>query len=779
MIESANLSLPASLPATPPIRVWPGKPYPLGATWDGAGVNFALFSEHATKVALCLFDSVEAQKEARIITLTEQSDMVWHCYLPDARPGQLYGYRVHGAYEPEKGLRYNANKVLLDPYAKAIGRKVDWSDTLFAYRIGDAAEDLSFDERDNAAFAPLAAVVDPAFTWGDDRPPKVPWNKTLIYEVHVKGFTKRMPGVPEELRGTYAGMASEPAIRHLKELGVTTLELLPVHHHANDRHLLERGLTNYWGYNTLAFLAPEARYTPTISPLDSVREFKMMVRALHAAGLEVILDVVYNHTAEGNHMGPTLSLRGIDNLHYYRLVPDDQRHYMDYTGCGNTLNMQSPRVLQLIMDSLRYWVLEMHVDGFRFDLASALARELQEVDKLGAFFDIIHQDPVISQVKLIAEPWDLGEGGYQVGNFPVLWTEWNGKYRDSVRKFWKGDGGVVSEFASRLCGSSDLYAHSGRRPYASINFVTCHDGFNLQDLVSYNEKHNEANGEDNRDGSNDNESWNCGAEGPTDDPEILALRERQKRNIVATLMLSQGVAMILAGDELGHTQRGNNNTYCQDNELTWLDWNLTPEKQAFLDFVKRVIRIWQTQPVLQRRKFFQGRQIRGSEVKDITWFEPSGHEMTDEGWNTHHVRCLAVRLAGDTMVEFDDRGAPIHGDTLLILLNAHHEPVDFTLPADHGHPWERILGTAEDEDESLMLKEGAVLSVEGRSLQVFRLHLEGAKGEVGKQLGQQRGRVTGNATPGKKVPPVAPGRVQRKGRVIPKPADWRKANPRG
>jgi glycogen operon protein len=778
MPKTANLNLPGDSPTATPIRVWPGKPYPLGATWDGAGVNFALFSEHGTRVDLCLFDSIEAEKETRVVTMTEQSDMVWHCYLPDARPGQLYGYRVHGLYEPEKGLRFNANKVLLDPYAKAIGRKVGWSDEMFGYRIGDPTEDLSFDDRDNAAFAPLAAVVDPAFTWGDDRPPQVPWNKTLIYEVHVKGFTKQMPGVPEELRGTYSGMASEAAIRHLKELGVTTVELLPVHHHANDRHLLEKGLTNYWGYNTLAFLAPESRYTPSISPLESVREFKMMVRALHAAGLEVILDVVYNHTAEGNHMGPTLSLRGIDNLHYYRVMPDDPRHYMDFTGCGNTLNMQSPRVLQLIMDSLRYWVLEMHVDGFRFDLASALARELQVVDKLGAFFDIIHQDPVISQVKLIAEPWDLGEGGYQVGNFPVLWTEWNGKYRDSVRKFWKGDGGVVSEFASRLCGSSDLYAHSGRRPYASINFITCHDGFNLYDLVSYNEKHNEANGEDNRDGANHNESWNCGVEGPTDDPGINALRDRQRRNFIATLMFSQGVAMLLAGDELSHTQRGNNNTYCQDNELTWLDWNLTPEKQEFLDFVKRVIRIWQTQPVLQRRKFFQGRPIRGSGVKDITWFEPSGQEMTDEAWNTHHVRCLAVRLAGDEMIEFDEHGKEIHGDTLLLLLNAHHEPVDFTLPADHGHPWERILGTAIGEDDPILVNEGSLLSVEGRSLQVFRLHLEDGKGKVGEKLGQLQGGTPGNAPAGKPVPPAAAGRGGRDDSILPKTSDRRKANPR-
>ncbi len=507
------------------MRVWPGRPYPLGATWDGAGVNFALFSEHAAKVELCLFSSHEDGQESERIDIHYHDDQVWHCYLPDALPSQLYGYRVHGPYEPAQGHRFNPRKIVLDPYAKAIGRDLKWDDALFGYRIGDPTADLSRDERDNAAVCPLAAVLDTAFTWGDDRSPRTPWHNTLIYELHVKGFTQRMPGVDEEQQGTYAGLASDPAIEHLKGLNVTAVELMPVHHHVDDRHLVEeRGLSNYWGYNTLAFFAPDMRYASKQSPRKAVQEFKKMVRTLHTAHIEVILDVVYNHTAEGNQLGPTLSMRGVDNASYYRLSGKDQRYYMDFTGCGNTLNMTHPRVLQLIMDSLRYWVLEMHVDGFRFDLASTLARELHEVNKLGAFFDIIQQDPVLSQVKLIAEPWDVGPGGYQVGNFPVLWTEWNGKYRDGVRRFWKGDGSTASELATRLAGSSDLYNHDGRKPHASINFITCHDGFTLQDLVSYNDKHNEANGEKNQDGSNENHSWNCGVEGATGDPAIRALR---------------------------------------------------------------------------------------------------------------------------------------------------------------------------------------------------------------------------------------------------------------
>ncbi|TMQ33978.1 MAG: glycogen debranching protein GlgX [Planctomycetota bacterium] len=702
------------------MRVWPGRSYPLGATWDGAGVNFALFSEHATKVELCLFDSAESPKEAERIPVPEHSDQVWHAYLPDIHPEQLYGYRVHGPYEPEKGHRFNPNKVVLDPYAKAIGRDLRWSDELFGYPIGDPAADLAFDKRDNAAFAPLATVIDPAFTWGDDRSPRTPWHKTLIYELHVKGFSQRLPGIPDKLQGTYAGLASEAAIKHLTSLNVTAVEIMPVHHHVDDRHLIAKKLTNYWGYNTLAFFAPDLRYASGQTPRESVQQFKMMVRALHAAGLEVILDVVYNHTAEGNQMGPTLSLRGIDNAAYYRLSPENARYYMDFTGCGNTLNMIHPRVLQLIMDSLRYWVLEMHVDGFRFDLASTLARELFAVDRLGAFFDIIHQDPVLSQVKLIAEPWDVGEGGYQVGNFPVLWTEWNGKYRDSVRKFCKGDGGTVAELATRLSGSSDLYEHSGRLPNASINFVTCHDGFTLQDLVSYNEKHNEANGENNQDGANDNNSWNCGAEGPTDDPNVRALRERQKRNLIVTLLLSQGVPMLCGGDELGHTQNGNNNTYCQDNELTWLNWDLNDEQKAFLDFVGRVINIRREQPVFQRRKFFQGRRIRGSDIKDISWFDTGGQEMSDEAWNAGFVRCIGVRLAGDVIGDVDERGEKVVGETLLLLLNAHHEPLPFTLPATKPeHHWECMLDTAQPSGELKSFNAGEQYPLQGRSVAVL------------------------------------------------------------
>lgn len=677
------------------MRVWPGAPYPLGATWDGIGVNFAIYSEHATSVDLCLFDSLDSQVETTRIRLEEQTDMVWHAYLPDVQPGQLYGYRIDGPYEPAAGHRYNPAKVVLDPYAKSVARPTRWADEMFGYRIGDPQSDLSRDTRDNAAFAPLAAVVDPAFTWGDDRPPRTPWHQTVIYEAHVKGFTKLHQAVPTHFRGTYLGLTSEPALRHLQDLGVTAVELLPVHHHTSERVLVDRGLTNYWGYNTLAFFAPELRYTASGNPLDAVREFKMMVRALHSVGLEVILDVVYNHTAEGNHLGPTLSLRGIDNLAYYRLVHDNKRYYMDYTGCGNTLNMQSQRVLQLIMDSLRYWITEMHVDGFRFDLASALARELHEVDQLAAFFDIIHQDPVISRVKLIAEPWDLGEGGYQVGNFPVGWAEWNGKYRDSVRRFWRGDGGQVSEFATRIAGSSDLYERSGRRPYASINFITAHDGFTLEDLVSYDHKHNEANGEGNQDGSDDNLSWNCGAEGETDDPEVLERRRRQKRNLMATLLLSQGVPMLRGGDELSQSQGGNNNAYCQDNAISWLQWELTAEQQEFLEFTRQVIALRRAEPVLHRRTFFQGRRIRGAGIGDISWFAPDGQEMQDEAWNAPFVRCFGLLLSGDGIGERDERGQRLSGNTLLLLLNAGNDEVEFTVPeVPAGHYWEEVVDSA-------------------------------------------------------------------------------------
>lgn len=702
------------------MRVWPGNPYPLGATWDGNGVNFALYSEHATGVELCLFEHPDATSEQERIPLTEQKDMVWHCYLPDVRPGQCYGYRVDGPHDPAHGQRFNRNKLLLDPYAKAIARDLRWDDALFGYTIGDPNTDLSCDERDSAPFAPLATVIDPAFTWGDDRPPRTPWNKTIIYEVHVKGFTKLHPEVPEDLRGRYAGLVSPPALEHLRKLGVTAVELLPVQHRIDDRHLAEAGQANYWGYNTLAFFAPEQRYASTRNADEAVREFKTMVRALHAAGLEVILDVVYNHTAEGNQLGPTLSWRGIDNASYYRLAPDP-RYYMDFTGCGNTFHMQNPRVLQLIMDSLRYWVRDMHVDGFRFDLASSLARELYDVDKLGAFFDIIHQDPILSQVKLIAEPWDLGEGGYQVGNFPSLWSEWNGKYRDCVRRFWKGDGGTVSEFATRLCGSSDLYEWSGRRPYASINFITCHDGFTLEDLVSYNQKHNEANGEGNRDGAEDNLSWNCGAEGPTDDVGIRALREQQKRNFIATLFLSQGVPMLLAGDELSRTAGGNNNTYCLDNELNWLSWDLNELQQQFLDFVRGVIALRQAEPVFERQKFFLGRSLRDKDVGDLGWYGPSGAEMTDEDWSAGFVRCLGLFLDGERIHEVDSMGEPVRGDSLLVLFNAHHERLDFTIPHPGGEVWEPILDTAQPLlplDETKPITSYPLL---GRSMAVLRL----------------------------------------------------------
>ncbi len=715
--------VPTSAVPTTTLRVWPGTPYPLGATWDGVGVNFAIFSEHATQVELCLFDSASSDVESLTIPLREQTDMVWHGYLPDVHPGQLYGYRVHGPYAPNRGHRFNPHKLVLDPYAKVMGRAVRWNEALFGYRPNGDMDDTTLDTRDSAPYAPLAAVADTAFTWGDDRPLRTSWHETLIYELHVKGFTQLNPYVPEHLRGTYLGLASEPAIRHLTSLGVTAVELMPVHHHTDEWHLVQKGLRNYWGYNTLTYFAPDMRYSTSSSPMECVREFKMMVRALHAAGLEVILDVVYNHTAEGNHLGPTLSLRGIDNSSYYRLLPNEPRFYQDFTGCGNTLNMRSPRVLQLIMDSLRYWVREMHVDGFRFDLASALARELHAVDKLGAFFDIIHQDPVLSQVKLIAEPWDLGEGGYQVGNFPTKWTEWNGKYRDAVRRFWRGDGGVVSELATRLSGSSDLYEQSGRRPYASINFITAHDGFTLADLVSYNEKHNEANGENNSDGENHNLSWNSGVEGTTDDRRILELRAQQRRNLMATLLLSAGVPMISGGDELGRTQRGNNNAYCQDNEISWTQWSATPEQREFLEFTRRLIRIRKEQPVLRRRKFFQGRRIRGADVLDIAWLDPSGREMADDTWNSPDVRCLGVRLNGDAIDDVDERGERIVGDTLVLLLNAGEQPVPFVLPATSPiERWETLIDTADPWLPSRRLRAGDRYELQARSMAVLKLN---------------------------------------------------------
>jgi isoamylase len=691
--------------------VWRGRPQPLGASWDGEGVNFALFSERADRVDLCLFDS-RTRRETERIPVRWQTNQVWHCYLPEARPGLLYGYRVYGPYDPRRGLRFNHNKLLLDPYAKHIEGGIKWSDALFGYRVGGAREDLTMDRRDDAPGMPKCRVVDTAFTWGDDRPPRASWNDTIIYELHVKGFTQLHPAIPPYLRGTYAGLATDPAIDHLKRLGITAVELMPVHAFVDDRILLEKKLRNYWGYNSIGFFAPDMRYSAT----GSINEFKSMVKRLHTAGIEVILDVVYNHSAEGNHLGPTLSFRGIDNAAYYRLVTEQPRFYMDFTGCGNTLNMVNPRVLQLLMDSLRYWVVEMHVDGFRFDLAAALARELHEVNRLSAFFDVIHQDPVLSQVKLIAEPWDIGEGGYQVGNFPVLWTEWNGRYRDAVRSYWKGDDGLLGELAYRLTGSSDLYELSGRRPYASINFVTCHDGFTLEDLVSHNGKHNEANLEENRDGSDDNRSWNCGIEGPTDNPGIIALRARQKRNLLATLLLSQGVPMLLAGDEFGRTQRGNNNAYCQDNEISWVDWS--PEKldQDLMSFVSSVIAFRKSHPCFRRRSFFQGPLAKGTGVKDITWLNPEGHEMTDEQWHRPESRCLGLYLQGNATNEDDDHGRPIVDDDFILLLNSHHEAVPFLLPRiGERDTWQVVLDTARANGATLY-RSAEHFQLEGRSL---------------------------------------------------------------
>jgi isoamylase len=703
------------------VRIWPGNPYPLGATWQGSGVNFALFSEHAEAVELCLFDG---DREQARIAMAEQTDQVWHVYLPEVRPGQRYGYRVHGPYDPANGHRFNPAKLLLDPYAKAFDATVTWSEALFGYEVGHPDGDLRRDDRDSAPGVPKSVVVDGAFSWGDDRPPRIPWGETIIYETHVKGLTARHPDVPRELRGTYAGLSCPPVIEHLRSLGVTAVEVMPIHQFVADRHLDERGLTNYWGYNSVGFFAPDVRYSSSGRLGQQVSEFKTMVHALHAAGIEVILDVVYNHTGEGNHLGPTLCYRGIDNASYYRLVPDDRRHYADYTGCGNTLNLVHPRTLQLIMDSLRYWVLEMRVDGFRFDLASTLARELHDVDRLGAFFDIIHQDPVISQVKLIAEPWDLGEGGYQVGNFPVLWAEWNDQYRDTVRRFWKGDLGQAGALGSRLTGSSDIYGRGGRRPFASINFVTAHDGFTLQDLVSYNGKHNEANGEENRDGSDNNLSWNCGVEGPTDDPEVLELRDRQRRNLLATLLVSQGVPMLSGGDEMGRTQHGNNNAYCQDSELSWYDWQLDRRRRDFFEFTRLVIALRRRHPVLRRRQFFFGRRIHGSEVKDLTWFRPDGREMTEEDWANAHTRCLGLRLSGDAIDELTAQGEPVVDDTFLILLNAHHQPVSAVLPAHRrGIRWEVLVDTcaADGRARRAAFRAGDAYELGGRSLAVLRL----------------------------------------------------------
>jgi glycogen operon protein len=707
------------------MRIWPGQPYPLGATWDGTGVNFALFSEVADRVEVCLFDDPTAPVETARHCLPEKTYKVFHGYFPDVKPGAIYGFRVHGPYDPSQGHRCNPHKLLFDPYARAVGRTLRWNDSLFGYTPGHREGDRSYDTRDSAPFAPLAQVVDSAFTWGDDRPPRTPWEQTIIYEIHVKGFTRRMPGVPERLRGTYAGLASEAAIRHLRRLGITAVELLPVHFHVDERFLVESGRDNYWGYNTLGFFALDPRYASVHDSELALHEFKSMVRTLHAVGIEVILDVVYNHTAEGNEWGPTLSLRGVDNRSYYQLVPDNPRHYLDYTGCGNTPRLQHHRVLQLIMDSLRYWVIEMHVDGFRFDLAATLARQTGNIDLMGGFLNVIHQDPILSQVKLIAEPWDVGENGYQVGQFPVIWTEWNGRYRDCVRRFWKGDGSTVGELATRMSGSADLYQDDGRRPSASINFITCHDGFTLRDLVMYNQKHNESNGEGNRDGTDLNDSWNCGVEGPTDDPQIACLRRRQMRNLLATLLVSQGVPMLRGGDELSQGALGNNNCYSQDNELSWLDWNLNNIDREFLDFVRRLIEIRKTQPALCRRNFFQGSILGG--LNDVYWLDPAGRQMVLEAWNSDQWRALGILLLGDCR-QTDQKGESIMGDHLLILLNAHDHIVDFQMPqAIHDVPGlERLFDTYDGDIQRVPFDPHEPYRLQPRSMALFRKQMVGS-----------------------------------------------------
>jgi isoamylase len=673
--------------------VWPGRPFPLGATWDGSGTNFSLFSEHGERVELCLFD---ADAEERRVELTERTAHTWHCYLPGVGPGQRYGYRVHGPYAPEEGDRFNAAKLLLDPYAKSIDGPVRWGEAnVLPYVPTNSPDaDLEADDEDDVVAVPRSVVIDPRFDWEGDRRPDIPLHESVIYETHVRGFTRLHPEVREDLRGTYAGLASEPAIAYLRSLGVTAVELLPVHHIVDESFLFERGLNNYWGYSTIGFFAPHSGYAATGQRGQEVREFKGMVKALHRAGIEVILDVVYNHTAEGNHLGPMLSFKGVDNRAYYRLVPDDPRHYMDYTGTGNTLNAQHPSVLRLIMDSLRYWVSECHVDGFRFDLASALARELYDVDRLSAFFDVIHQDPVLSQVKLIAEPWDVGPGGYQVGNFPVLWSEWNGIYRDAMRDFWRGEASV-GEFASRLTGSSDLYEDDGRHPFASINFITAHDGFTLRDLVSYNSKHNEANLEGNRDGTDDNRSWNCGAEGETDDPVVNALRARQQRNFLATLVLSQGTPMLLGGDEFGRTQHGNNNGWCQDNEISWFDWSLLERNAGLLEFVQKLIVLRRAHPVFRRRQFLRGSEEDGSGLPDVWWFRTDGHRMTKLDWESPS-RIVGMFLNGEEIAAPDDKGERVLDESFLLLFNAEPEDCRFTLPNRRfGERWTLVLSTSD------------------------------------------------------------------------------------
>jgi isoamylase len=702
-------------------RIWPGSPFPLGATFDGEGTNFAVYSRHAEAIDLCLFDGSDPAREARRVRLPERTGHIWHACLPGIQPGTLYGYRAHGPYEPETGDRFNPAKLLVDPYARAIAGEVNLDGPIHAYPPDAPEGDLAFDDRDDAAAMPKCVVVGNHFDWEGDRRPRIPWHRSIIYEVHLKGFTKRHPEVPPELRGTYAGFASPPAIEHLTRLGVTAVELLPVHESTDESFLRARGLTNYWGYSTLGYFAPEQRYASRGSRGEQVTEFREMVKALHRAGIEVILDVVYNHTCEGNHLGPTYSFRGLDNRTYYRLSPESPRHYLDYTGTGNSLDTTNPTVLRLVMDSLRYWVTEMHVDGFRFDLAVTLARDPEQFDQASRFLTAVYQDPVLEQVKLIAEPWDVGPDGYQVGGFPVNWSEWNGRYRDVVRRFWRGDENQQGEIGYRLTGSADLYEPAGRKIYASVNFVTAHDGFTLRDLVSYSQKHNEANGEDNRDGTDDNASWNCGVEGETDDPAVIALRDRQIRNLLATLLVSQGVPMITAGDEMGKTQRGNNNAYCHDDEISWLDWNLDDRWRALLGFTRRLIRFRLSQPALQRRRFFRGGHLWDSSLKDLAWFRPDGVEMSEEDWNRPFARSVAFLLGGDSLSAPDVHGERLVGDTLLVLLNASESPVNYQLPdVDWGSEWEVLVDTAGGTDlkRDLVAARGAV-QVEARSLVIL------------------------------------------------------------
>jgi isoamylase len=715
--------------------VYPGNPYPLGATWDGEGVNFALFAQNATGVELCLYKNPTDKKSSARIQVRERSHYIWHIYIPGLKPGQLYGYRVHGPYEPARGCRFNSNKLLIDPYAKAIAGTIQWHDSLFGYEVGHADEDLSFSTTNSGPYVPKSVVIDPHFDWENDRSPKIPYHNSIIYEVHVKGFTKLHPDIPEPIRGSYAALGHPVTIKYLQQLGITAVELMPVHHFIIDRHLVQNELTNYWGYNTIGFFAPDVRYSSSGVLGNQVKEFKQMVKELHKGGIEVILDVVYNHTGEGNHLGPTVIFRGIDNIAYYRLE-DNRRFYKDYTGTGNTLNAMEPNVLRLIMDSLRYWILEMHVDGFRFDLASALARELHEVDRLGSFLDIIHQDPVISQVKLIAEPWDIGEGGYQVGEFPPGWTEWNGKYRDCIRDYWRGANSMLGEFAERFTGSSDLYKDDDRTPTASINFITAHDGFTLNDLVSYDGKHNEANKEDCRDGENHNRSWNCGAEGPTTDLEINRIRNRQKRNFLTTLFLSQGVPMLVAGDEFSRTQLGNNNAYCQDNEISWINWK--EADQALLLFTQKLIHFNKIHPVFSRRRWFQGQPIKGGGLQDIAWFKPDGTEMTDENWKNDYAKSLAVYMNGRGIHASGWKGEQLIDDSFCIVFNAYHDNIEYRLPPEkYGQQWIKIFDTNEANgfiEKGNTYFAGDIILVEGLSVVMlfrpFLLETEGMNKSV-------------------------------------------------